>query len=249
MQLNQLIKEEIYVSGIYNIKNTVNNKIYIGSSINIYKRILKHRSLLRHDRHFNIILQNSYNKNLESDFIVKIIEVVPVGLLQKREQYFIDTLSPFYNISKEVICFSRDIDIRNKISETLKGNYERGYRNNCDKKLYVYNRISGEYLKEYPSITEACKSLGVSRKYIQSIIKNRNSYKYPYNFSFTKTDSLPPLLSKTEQKKVNRKKYIINDIIFYSLKEASDYYKVSYRNLRNWYFNNKFAKLSSLKTL
>lgn len=249
MQLNQLIKEKLYTSGIYSIKNTVNNKIYIGSSVNIYKRLLKHRSLLRHNRHFNSILQNSYNKNLECNFIVEIIEIVPVGLIQEREQYFIDTLKPFYNISKNVIYFSKDVNTRDKISKTLKENYKKGYRNNSNKKIYVYDRLSGRYLKEYYSITEACNSLGVSRKYIRGSINNQSSYKYPYNFSFVKTDNLPPFLSKIEQKKVSRKTYTINNLVFYSLKEASNYYKVSYRNLRNWYFNNKFAKLSSLKTL
>jgi len=34
------------ISGTYKIKNIVNNKVYIGSSIDIHSRIKQHKSLL-----------------------------------------------------------------------------------------------------------------------------------------------------------------------------------------------------------
>lgn len=45
--------------GIYKILNTANNKVYIGSSININNRWAKHKALLRHNKHENPKLQNS----------------------------------------------------------------------------------------------------------------------------------------------------------------------------------------------
>lgn len=48
-------------SGIYLIKNNLNQKIYIGSSMNIYRRWLSHISALQRGNHCNVKLQNSWN--------------------------------------------------------------------------------------------------------------------------------------------------------------------------------------------
>lgn len=53
------INQKLKKSGIYCLINLSNNKRYIGSSKNIYSRLLKHRSLLRNNKHENSKLQNS----------------------------------------------------------------------------------------------------------------------------------------------------------------------------------------------
>ncbi len=47
--------------GIYKIENILDNKIYVGSSIDISKRLMKHKYHLRGDYHNNNYLQNAYN--------------------------------------------------------------------------------------------------------------------------------------------------------------------------------------------
>lgn len=49
-------------SGIYQIKNKRNGKLYIGSSKRIEARIDKHKRMLRSNYHSNIHLQRSYNR-------------------------------------------------------------------------------------------------------------------------------------------------------------------------------------------
>ena len=49
-------------SGIYSIRNSVNNKIYIESSCNLKRRILRHKTELKHNKHYNKHLQRAYNK-------------------------------------------------------------------------------------------------------------------------------------------------------------------------------------------
>lgn len=49
-------------SGIYCIKNKINDKLYIGSSSNIHKRFICHKYALRKDKHHNKPLQHSFNK-------------------------------------------------------------------------------------------------------------------------------------------------------------------------------------------
>lgn len=87
-------------SGIYRIINSINGKIYIGSAVNIDKRWRDHISLLKKGRHHSRYLQNAWNKYGAYAFEFSIIEECDIPSLIAREQYFIDTLSPDYNVCK-----------------------------------------------------------------------------------------------------------------------------------------------------
>ena len=95
------MKSSILV-GIYQIKNIVNNKIYIGSTKNFKKRYHEHSHLLRKGIHQNRYLQNAYNKYTEDAFIFDILE--ETSDLTIREQYYLDLYKSYdrtigYNIS------------------------------------------------------------------------------------------------------------------------------------------------------
>src|ERR1700733_3463740 len=78
-------------SGIYQILNIVNGKFYIGSAVNIYKRLLTHRAMLDINKHDNIHLQAAWNKYGEESFTFGIVEFVEdKSKLIEREQYWID---------------------------------------------------------------------------------------------------------------------------------------------------------------
>lgn len=85
-------------SCIYAILNLNNQLHYIGSAVNLKKRIRLHLSGWRNGNHHNRKLQNVFNKYGESVFRFDIIEVVldPQDLL-KREQFWIDATLPYYN--------------------------------------------------------------------------------------------------------------------------------------------------------
>jgi group I intron endonuclease len=86
--------------GIYVIKNRVNNKIYVGSSVNTSYRWSMHKSQLERNIHSNKKLQNSYNKYGKENFQFEIIDKCENNLLLEREQYWIDLLQPWFNICK-----------------------------------------------------------------------------------------------------------------------------------------------------
>jgi group I intron endonuclease len=89
--------------GIYQIRNTKNDKIYIGSSKNIENRWLRHLQELRNGSHHNIKLQRAFNKYGEKSFVLEVVESTPDSLLLEREQYYLDELRPYetgYNIGK-----------------------------------------------------------------------------------------------------------------------------------------------------
>ena len=78
--------------GVYYIKNLVNNKLYIGSSVDIQQRIAAHKTELRNGKHKNNYLQNSWNKYGEDSFEFGIIEEIDASKedLRDVEQYYMD---------------------------------------------------------------------------------------------------------------------------------------------------------------
>ena len=78
------------VSGIYKITNCVNNKVYIGKSVDILnKRWPYHKALLNNGAHVNKHLQHSWNKYGEKNFDFSIIFECPQDELDKYEIYYI----------------------------------------------------------------------------------------------------------------------------------------------------------------
>lgn len=95
-------QEQAKLSGIYVIRNTTNNKIYVGSAVNLQNRFWIHFSRLRANNHVNRHLQASFNKNGENSFTFNLLEIVEdKDKLINREQHYIDTLQPHYNIARE----------------------------------------------------------------------------------------------------------------------------------------------------
>lgn len=85
-------------SGIYIIKNLINNHSYIGSSINIKIRCRNHIWMLRNNRHHSIYLQNAWNKYGEKSFVFETLENCSVESLFEREEYYALLINPEYSI-------------------------------------------------------------------------------------------------------------------------------------------------------
>lgn len=85
--------------GIYVIRNSKDGKVYVGSSINIKKRIGDHFRCLNRGDHHSSKFQRAYNKSIDKNvFISSVLELVDDStVLHDREQYWIDTLSAFKN--------------------------------------------------------------------------------------------------------------------------------------------------------
>lgn len=86
-------------TGIYQIRNTVNGKRYIGSAINIYNRWATHKKFLNKGRHHNTPLQRAWDKYGKDAFVFELIEDCEKSRLINREQYYFDVRKPEYNIS------------------------------------------------------------------------------------------------------------------------------------------------------
>jgi len=113
-------------SGIYYIRCTGNGKIYVGQSYDIKPRWSSHLYELRQGKHYNIILQRSFDKYGEDSFEWNIITRVPVPDLDQMEIKwinFFDCMAPKgFNIrggGESIHIFSKSS--RQKMSNNRKG--------------------------------------------------------------------------------------------------------------------------------
>ena len=113
-------------SGIYQIRNLVNDKIYIGSTENLLIRKKYHFYTLKKLIHRNNKLQNSYNKYGKENFIFEVIEFVEdTDKLLEIEQYWIDKLNIVekgYNIQPIAGKIHITDEIRKKMSGKIPWN-------------------------------------------------------------------------------------------------------------------------------
>lgn len=82
-------------SGIYRIRNLVNDKCYVGSTKNFNRRRGEHFRLLVKNKHWNSHLQWSYNKYSPENFVFEILEQLPYvkESILSRENCWINQLN------------------------------------------------------------------------------------------------------------------------------------------------------------
>ncbi len=124
------------MKAIYKIENQITKDCYIGSSINFAYRKWIHLKRLREGKHHSAILQNSWNKHGEESFSFSILEIVDdENTLINREQFYIDTINPRYNISKiagSPLGVKHSYEARMNMSIAHKRNdYKSNHKSNC----------------------------------------------------------------------------------------------------------------------
>lgn len=191
------------VCGIYKIICLSSNSFYIGSSKNIQQRFFKHRNELRKSVHKNEHLQNAYNKYLEENFSIEIVELCSEEEQFSREQYYIDFLKPNFNKQIDVIDRKTTQKTKNKLSKSMKKylskeeNLNKRYKTfYCfDKNLNLINTYKG--IK--PSLKEISNFLNCSEKTIikglSNCLNNKaityKGYYWSYNKNFTPKKAKP----------------------------------------------------------
>src|SRR5690348_11848083 len=90
-------------AGVYAIRNTENNKIYIGSSTNIRARAKAHVKALAGKSHHAIALQRAWNKYGAESFVFEVLEECEPTQTFTREQFWLDSKEWHYNSSHSAI--------------------------------------------------------------------------------------------------------------------------------------------------
>lgn len=119
---------ELKGSGIYRIRNTLTGDLYVGSSVDVKSRSLKHLSHLRRGLHRNAHLQAAFAKYGEASFVFEMLEAVLPANLLTREQWHIDQVRPAYNICQvagNTLGYRHTADGKAKMSVANMGNQRR----------------------------------------------------------------------------------------------------------------------------
>jgi group I intron endonuclease len=97
-------KERPREAGVFQIRNTSNGKVFLGSSLNLAGPLNSHRFMLTIGSHRNKTLQKEWKEFGESSFVFEILEKVKVkdepgfdvgDELTLLEQIWIEKLQPF----------------------------------------------------------------------------------------------------------------------------------------------------------
>jgi len=103
-EIRKNYKRTLNIMGVYQVKNLVNGKIFIGSSKNIPARLNRHKFELKFGSENITELQNDYNKFGEEKFLYEILdELKPkedpeynyTEDIAVLEQLWIEKLQPF----------------------------------------------------------------------------------------------------------------------------------------------------------
>ena len=115
------------------ITNKITKDFYIGQSKNLYNRFLNYLNPAYLKRSPNSRIGRAILKYGYSNFSLTILEYCDKADLTPREQYYLDTLNPVYNIFKiaggYAVDFTHTEETKNHLSKTLKGVYsgEKSY--------------------------------------------------------------------------------------------------------------------------
>jgi group I intron endonuclease len=158
-------------SGIYKFVFP-NNNIYIGSTVDIPKRLRTHFAKLRKNTHENDRMNKVYRKYGMP--AIEILEIVEEKDLICREQYYIDTYG-----------FNNLINISNIAGKMV----PEGTR------IYKVSRDDSTIIQEFISISEAARHENVSNQTIHIACNKTNNISYNHRWiSVDKYEELKPLL-------------------------------------------------------
>lgn len=227
-------------SGIYQIRNTINDKIYIGSSTDIKARQDKHISSLGNNKHENNHLQHAYNKYGITAFEHTIIMTCPPikNILLFFEQHYLDI---YWDGGKD--CYN----ILKIAGSPL------GMKRTEEQRLAMSIRVSGNKHPQFGKVGSLSPSFGKKHSKEQGLIhsarfsgKNHPMYgKHPSEETRAKLriaqsgENHPNTKLTWEYVRKIRAIYIIGDI---TRKELADKYNVSVGHISDILNNKKWKE-------
>lgn len=237
-----------YKSGVYKITNLINNKAYIGSSINVYNRKHTHINKLKNNNHHCKHLQNAYNKYGKDNFLFEIIEYCEN--ITEREQYYIDLIKPEYN-KRLVAQNNKGLIVSNqtkkKISDTLKENYKNGliaYNQSHRQKEVEQYDLQGNYIRTFKNPKDAELYIGAILGKISSCCNLKNGVVKGFQWKYKDSNKIISIGKPSSNIKSIKVTNIINNKvkIFNSLNDCKEYFNKGIHKLigKNKIYKGKY---------
>ena len=175
-------------SGVYEVVVLSTGDRYIGSSVNLRKRMREHRSDLKYGRHKYKVIQAAYDLDPD-DVVINVLEHCIKPLVRHREQHYIDTTECINMFDCALVSpISVSAKTRAKMSAAHKGKIrskQHCQRISAAKKGTAPGRPKTVYVKwadgsesTYPSAKAAAKAIGVSSSLVSTFWLSRQSTTY-----------------------------------------------------------------------
>lgn len=189
---------------------------YIGrTEQDLYLRLIGHLHEVYTGRNRVFNAKNMWIETLIKNFEVPIIELIEVTEDTSREKYWINKLSPEYNL-----VFGK------------KDKYEKYFSDMKSKTVYQYD-LKGNFIKEWKSATEVEAQLNIHHANICACIGNRRKHAGGYLWRNFKTDTIPSYRKNLSVKPVHMYDMEGNYIKSYSSARNSEVDGFSYKQVSN----------------
>lgn len=157
------------ITGIYSITNKINNKRYIGLSVNIHNRWTQHKSDLKYDSHVNPHLQSAWNKYGEDSFEFEILEICSKEELEDKEIFWIDKFDSC-NSGYNILYGAGDY------SNLLKDKENSRFSKENEKDFYIFNRYTGDLLGRFRNIEKAARRFDINKYMLAKLLDKEANY-------------------------------------------------------------------------
>ena len=211
---------------IYAITNLCNGKRYVGSSVAYKNRWSSHRRKLNKNKHVNVHLQAAWNKYKADNFTFVLLET-DSGTDKSRKNSETYWIQKYRTLNKK---YGYNLRMPDTV-RPMRPNTVCGGKNATIKPVIQYDLMTGKYIKEWTSASEAARALKTDiRGGISSISaccrgKHRSAGCYGWMFrdAFDETKTVKNYQSPFEKsnKKIRGISVVDNtEIIFDSVADA-----------------------------
>lgn len=173
---------------VYGIKSKTTNKVYIGATKHIQRRLLKHFNELFHNRHRAKQLQEDFNKYGFNDFDIIIYDTnINTNLLEKEKEIQISIgIDNIYN--EKISGYWIKEEYRQRLANGSRATHKtKEFREKMSKlktnKVAQYD-FSGKFIKIWDSAVKICEELGYTRSVILSCCNGSKRRAYGFYWRY-----------------------------------------------------------------
>lgn len=218
-------------SGIYMWTNTLNGKKYIGSSVNLRRRLLQYYNVNRLLNDKNMAINVALLKYGYNSFSFTVLEFCDLNSLMSKESYYFEVYKPEYNILKTPGSPSRGSGWKHSEATIEKMSIATKLLSQSSEYLTKLSLAQSTSIKvevtdletntstTYHAVRAAAKALGIDKRYIEHYIylNQENPVLGRYTFKLLNLEDNKPLAS------VNQKTSIKIEVTLVKTQEVKVY--------------------------